>query len=360
MIGWISESGEPPPETVEPIHDNARAKQVLAALQGGQWLVWTGDWPNGRKFLTALRKRLERRLPQPTRGALAERWRAQRARTATIAQVLGRLLVQIEPDGTVALRRAQQTTAAVQLAWGLSDKPRWVSLRTLLGALSAHGWAERGVDVPGLDGRLTPAFGVFSPTRHAYVGLLDHIELAGKRVLDVGCGTGVLGLIAAQRGATQVVAVDVEPRAVACACRNAEQLGLAGRFTAIQANLWPPEGRFDRVLFNAPWMPEQPRTRLDAAVFDAGGATLERWVGELSAHLTLGGEGDLIVSDLPERIGLCAPGRIADLVSGAGLTVRGTHAVNAAHRRAQRGDDPLQRARSAEQVVLWRLGVATS
>ncbi len=51
-------------------------------------------------------------------------------------------------------------------------------------------------------------------------------RFAGKTVLDVDTGSGILAIYAAQLGATKVVALDTEPRAVVCARDNARRLGL--------------------------------------------------------------------------------------------------------------------------------------
>jgi methylase of polypeptide subunit release factors len=61
------------------------------------------------------------------------------------------------------------------------------------------------------------------------------------------------------------VGTDVDARAVRCAQDNAKALGLAARFNATRADLFIPDVRFDRILFNAPWMPGKPATRLDHA-----------------------------------------------------------------------------------------------
>jgi 16S rRNA (guanine1207-N2)-methyltransferase len=77
-------------------------------------------------------------------------------------------------------------------------------------------------------------------------------RLGGRRVLDLGCGVGVLGLLAARAGA-EVVAVDDDLAAVRSTMRNADRLGVAldARHSDIDGEL---EGeRFDVVLCNPPF-----------------------------------------------------------------------------------------------------------
>lgn len=69
---------------------------------------------------------------------------------------------------------------------------------------------------------------VFRPSRTSEV-LADALEIRhGDTVLDVGCGSGVLSLVAARLGAARVVGCDASPAAVRCARANARELGLAG------------------------------------------------------------------------------------------------------------------------------------
>ncbi len=357
--GFISESGAPEPERLTPIDDGARASAVLRMIQAGQVLLWTGDYRNGRALLQALRRRLnkERAGAQGRVGDqdLAARWKSERQRAREGGELLGNITVLIEPGGELLLRRAPDTQKAVALAWGPSESSRVVALNTLGGALSAAEWTEKGLDVPGLAGRITPRFGVFSPTRRAYVDLLEHLEVERMTVLDVGTGTGVLAFVLLQRGATSAVGTDTEERAVQCARDNARALGLGDRFSAVQANLFPAGERFDCVVFNAPWVPETPRTALDRAVFDENGDTLRRFLGGVTEHLNPEGVVALIVSDLPIRLGLREPGALEAMVEAAGLRVLKLASVAASHGRSGDTSDLLHEARSSECVQLYVL-----
>lgn len=54
--------------------------------------------------------------------------------------------------------------------------------------------------------------------------VLDHPEtVASKRVLDLGCGSGLAGIAAAMAGATQVICIDIDPFAVAVVQMNAAE-----------------------------------------------------------------------------------------------------------------------------------------
>ena len=68
--------------------------------------------------------------------------------------------------------------------------------------------------------------GVFSPTTTSRT-LADAIEITpGDTVIDVGCGSGVLAIVAAKLGAAKVYGVDLSQRAVEAARENARRLGL--------------------------------------------------------------------------------------------------------------------------------------
>ena len=74
---------------------------------------------------------------------------------------------------------------------------------------------------------------------------------SGDTVLDVGCGSGILGIAALLTGASRAVGVDIDEVAVRTAKENAELNGVADKFTAIHGSFTDKvEGKFDIVLAN--------------------------------------------------------------------------------------------------------------
>ena len=84
----------------------------------------------------------------------------------------------------------------------------------------------------------------------AVEALADRGDLADARVLDVGCGSGILAIAAARLGARQVLGVDIDPIAVEATTSNARRNRLARRVRASAGSLPTGESPFDLVLAN--------------------------------------------------------------------------------------------------------------
>jgi ribosomal protein L11 methyltransferase len=85
-------------------------------------------------------------------------------------------------------------------------------------------------DVDAVVVRLDPglAFGTGThPTTALCLEWLDGLELAGARVLDYGCGSGVLAIAALKLGAAGAVGVDNDPQALLASRDNAARNGVA-------------------------------------------------------------------------------------------------------------------------------------
>lgn len=78
--------------------------------------------------------------------------------------------------------------------------------------------------------RLDPglAFGTGThPTTALCLQILDSLPVAGRTVIDYGCGSGILGIAALKLGAAHVVAVDLDPQALLATRDNAERNGVS-------------------------------------------------------------------------------------------------------------------------------------
>ncbi len=113
---------------------------------------------------------------------------------------------------------------------------------------------------------------VFHPryflTSEFFAGFIARLDLAGKRVADVGTGTGILALTAARAGAASVLAIDINPNATQAAVDNASANKLDARVTAVCSNLFSgvaSDARFDVILSNPPFFAGEPLDIADRA-----------------------------------------------------------------------------------------------
>ena len=120
--------------------------------------------------------------------------------------------------------------------------------------------------------RLTVRPTVFHPayflTSEFFASFIGRQDWTGKRVADVGTGSGILALAAARAGAAQVVAIDINPNAAAAAGENAAANGLGDRVTVVCSNLLAalaPHPRFDVILSSPPSFPGEPLDLADRA-----------------------------------------------------------------------------------------------
>lgn len=362
---WRSEAGVAPPRRVQLADDTLPADTAYRLACEGTALLWRGDFHNARQLLQALARRVDRRPRKapPPPSSPTEAFHLHRQAQGRRARILGMLLVRLEGDYGIALRRAPDLRQACTEAWGPPDGQACVvALRELLGLVGAHEWRSKGVEIEALGSppanRVHPHYGVFSPVRGEYLALVARAPLPQAGVaFDIGTGTGVIAALLARRGVPRVVATDLDPRALACAAENMARLGLASRVELLQADLFPP-GRAALVVCNPPWLPARPSAPLERAIYDEDSRMLRGFLAGLREHLAPGGEGWLILSDLAEHLGLRSRGELLGLIERAGLAVRGRDDAKPRHPKAADAADPLHAARSREVTSLWRLAAS--
>jgi methylase of polypeptide subunit release factors len=280
------------------------------------------------------------------------------------ARVLGMVLIQINADHTIPLRRAPDVSQACLEAYGEQTEPYVISLRELLGVISAHEWRKKGVPVLARDDeeiRIHPHYGVFSPIRGEYIELVLKAPLPSALqknsiAFDIGAGTGVLSVVLAMREIKKILATDLHDRAIACAKENIARLGLSSQIEVLKTNLFPEE-KAALIVCNPPWLPARPSSSLEHAVYDYDSQMLKDFLENLKEHLLIGGEGWLILSDLAEHLGLRTRGDLLAWIRDAGLEVTGRVDTKPQHQKVFDKTDALYVARAKEVTSLWRLRV---
>ena len=378
---WLSESNQLPPARIVLVDDKTTADQAYRLACEGTSLLWNGDFHNARQLLQALTRRIERtnkrseqrktskaataadNADDTTNQSLATAkqipnlFHQQRQAQAQRSRILSRLLLELAPGYSSQLRRAPDMTAACTAAFGELDEPCLLSFRDLQGALGAAQWRAKGVPIKGLDLSIFPHYGVFAPTRPEYVQLLLDAPLPASCdvAFDIGSGTGLLAIILAQRGLKQVIATDLNPRAMACASDNFTRLGLSN-VQLQQADLFPTAAPLaNLIVCNPPWLPAKPSSPLEYAVYDANSAMLRGFLQGAKQHLAAQGEVWLILSDLAEHLQLRTRDELLGWFVAAGLAVKYRLDTRPKHGRSQDDTDPLFAARSSEVTSLWCL-----
>jgi ribosomal protein L11 methyltransferase len=100
--------------------------------------------------------------------------------------------------------------------------------------------------------RLDPGL-AFGTGTHATTALclewLDSLELAGKTLLDYGCGSGVLAIAGLKLGCSSALGMDIDPQALVATTQNAERNSVCGQLR-VQGSAEAIAGSFDIVVAN--------------------------------------------------------------------------------------------------------------
>ena len=140
---------------------------------------------------------------------------------------------------------------------------------------------------------------VYEPAEDTFL-LAETVEVnPGEMALDVGTGTGIIALLMARK-AKRVLGVDVNPKAVELAKKNALLNGIRNvefRLSDLFENV---SGRFDVIAFNAPYLPGEPEKAIDLALVggERGREIIDRFIREVPDYLTENGRIYLVQSSI--------------------------------------------------------------
>lgn len=370
-VNWHSENGIAPHHKIQIVDDTLTADVAYRLACEGTAMLYKGDFQNARQLLQALVRRVDKpskksaradRVAKEKTKSPQDTFHLHRLSQSQRARILGMVLIEVNADHNISLRRAPDVVQACIEAYGEQSESYVISLRELLGVISAHEWRKNGVPVLARDDeeiRIHPHYGVFSPIRGEYIELVLKAPLPkalqqSSTAFDIGVGTGVLSVVLAMREIKKIVGTDQDDRAIACAKENINRLHLNNQIEIQKVNLFP-EGKAALIVCNPPWLPARPSSSLERAVYDPDSQMLKGFLNDLKAHLLPEGEGWLILSDLAEHLGLRTRDGLLSWIEQAGLVVCGRIDTRPAHPKAFEASDALYGARSQEVTSLWRL-----
>ena len=160
-------------------------------------------------------------------------------------------------------------------------------------------------------------------------------------VLEVGCGSGCLTLLAAQELTdleVQIRASDLLPEAVATTRYNMSRCSNDVRLIQIlpSGDLFeavPSGHRFNLIIFNAPWVVSRARNRAELAIHDEGQRVLRRFFEDVSQYLKPDGR---ILLGYADASGSKAIQNLEKIISNAGFGVESRHTKRVATHRSKR------------------------
>jgi ribosomal protein L11 methyltransferase len=240
---WLELAVEAEVEAVEAV------SEILGRVAGGG----TSVEPAFDLVDEGLAARIDPSRPAVVRAYVPARDEAGAARAVTDAtEMLGHLQAfGLRPIGELRTRVVHEEDWAE--AWKAHFPVLRVGRRLVIRPTWRRHRSEPSDVVLALDPGMAFGTGLHPTTRlclELVEDLADRGMLASARVLDVGCGSGILAIAAARLGAASVLGVDPDPIAIESTTANARRNRLARRIRARQASIPSGEGPFDVVLAN--------------------------------------------------------------------------------------------------------------
>jgi len=154
---------------------------------------------------------------------------------------------------------------------------------------------------------LSIPYWVYEPAEDSFL-LATYASSLNGSILEIGCGSGIVSLSAAQANPKNtVLGVDINPRAVKCASANAAANGIKNA-SFLLSDLFseiPAAQKFDFILFNPPYLPTTRKERLlspeENAAYDGGATGLnvfKKFILGAPGHLADGGKVAVIATSL--------------------------------------------------------------
>jgi homocysteine S-methyltransferase len=252
-------------------------------------------------------------------AAMALRWRAEGAQIIGGCCGVGpahvaaarELLEQTVPEDPIPVGGSAPVATGSEL---LEDQPAPAPAWT-----DRHGRPLHPLPFPDLvvdAGVVAPSSASLMAWRYLY----DQAIGAHQRCLDVGCGTGILGIQLALNGASHVRAIDIDERAVRSTEANAHRNGVGERVTAARIDIfpWVPEERYEVIVACVDQTPVDPEQQVTGhRPIDYWGRTpLDPVLTKLADALAPEGAAYVV------QLSILSQRRTAELLAASGLESR--------------------------------------
>lgn len=329
--------------------DLGRFGRIFTHLRRGGVAVLSGRWDRIVEVLDYAERKKKELAPRPekpkrrrdfsARGKRPNRNESASAILMCYADGEGKLQIDPPPNLPYLLELVGENPGANE------GRPFLLPIATVQKLESA---LSEEYPIPALGSSLVAFENVLAPRSQETIacfqdGLQSIKRYLPKRadVLEIGCGSGCLTLLAAQELGdleVKILASDLLPEAVATTRYNVSRClnhpGLIQLLSAADLFEAVPAGqRFNLIIFNAPWVVSRARNRAELAIRDEGQRILRRFFDDVPLYLKPNGR---LLLGYADASGPKAIENLENIISNAGFGVESRHTKRVATHRAKR------------------------
>jgi 2-polyprenyl-3-methyl-5-hydroxy-6-metoxy-1,4-benzoquinol methylase len=323
-------------------------RQALEKLESGSSIKIEGTYSTAVSIYSWIKKKIN--MNNHAADYISARKLKQRLNLLT-----NRLFIRIK-DHKVDLHNAPEIAWLKIFYPGRNDF--LISLPDMLGLNGSWQWYSRGIDYPLISTRLHPFYGVYFPSRKEHLILFDNWLSGNKRDfnngLDIGTGCGILSLIMARHGITNIHATDINPNAVYSTSMEFERLKIPYPITVERASFF---GSLSEVrgltVFNPPWIPGTAFNMIDRGIYYEAGF-FRNFFDQAKEKMSPGSTLALIFSNFAIEAGITDHNPVEKEISlNKNFRVKEKLSSKIHERTAKKGKSWLNHIREKEITELW-------